>query len=375
MHYSDNLDQSEIGKRLGLSRHVVRRLLYEAKSEGIFRVVYDSPDEQGDLEQQVVRRFGLKRVIIVSGNPATEEGYLELLKKWGKTAGRYFDEVVDGHHNQNLRVGISGGETLTHFANSVEDRMRRSVHVSVTSLVARGPILGSHVEPMINASMLWFRSGRQPGRCQYVTISPYDIESLDKQNARLVLDKVRAEMERLSRMEVVEDHIRELDNIDIAFASLATAEATDDPQLDRLSTRLRGLVISSLYAPTRLLRIPSKSDAVPKGGQKSTDIKPPVGDFCYCLIDEDGNTHDEWSFFLSAGYYSERTRGLRFFSEMVKAGKIVVIIGGAYKERVILAALKKRLFNVWITDEGTAKYALLHSKNPDSAPPHNVSIS
>jgi DNA-binding transcriptional regulator LsrR (DeoR family) len=348
MFHIDHLEKVEIGRRLNLDRHAVRRLLAEAEQQRIIRYVIDSPDDPGDLEQRLLQRFPhLKRVIIVSGNPATEDGYLELLKAWGKAAAGYFDELVDGHQGQNLRVGISGGETLTHFANSVSDRLRRSVHVSALSLVARGPIRGSHVEPMINASILWFRSGRQPGHCQYVTISPYDIESIGQKRPHLVLEKVQTEMTRLAEMSAVEDHIRDLDDIDVAFASIATVEPPSSP-LKTLPDRMRGLVISCLFPPTGLLRHHTAVDSV----------KAPVGDFCYYLIDEEGETRTEWSFFLSGGHYSGNRQRLSFFSDMVANGRIVIIIAGAYKEAAILAALRARLFNVWVTDEASAKYML-----------------
>jgi DNA-binding transcriptional regulator LsrR (DeoR family) len=43
---------------------------------------------------------------------------------------------------------------------------------------------------------------------------------------------------------------------------------------------------------------------------------------------------------------------------MVKEGKHVIVVAGTYKAPAILAALKGELFNVWITDDDTARKIL-----------------
>jgi DNA-binding transcriptional regulator LsrR (DeoR family) len=43
---------------------------------------------------------------------------------------------------------------------------------------------------------------------------------------------------------------------------------------------------------------------------------------------------------------------------MVKDDKRVILIGGLFKTPAIMAALRGKLFNVWFTDEDTARKVL-----------------
>ena len=85
-----------------------------------------------------------------------------------------------------------------------------------------------------------------------------------------------------------------------------------------------------------------------------------VGDLGCCFFDANGNGRKDWEFFLTAGHYSDNSeyRGVEFYRHLVRSGKQVVVVAGIYKVPAILAALKGKLFNVWITDEETARTIL-----------------
>ncbi|WP_263377093.1 sugar-binding domain-containing protein [Granulicella aggregans] len=53
-----------------------------------------------------------------------------------------------------------------------------------------------------------------------------------------------------------------------------------------------------------------------------------------------------------------RDAGLEFYRNMVKQDKRVIVVAGTYKANAVLAALKGKLFNVWVTDDRTAKQVL-----------------
>ena len=82
-----------------------------------------------------------------------------------------------------------------------------------------------------------------------------------------------------------------------------------------------------------------------------------VGEISYCFFDKNGCGRAEWELFLSPGRNTQFW-GPHFFANMVKRGKTVIVIAGQHKEDAIRAALAGKLFNVWITDDRTARLML-----------------
>lgn len=66
-YYEDDLTQKEIGKRFGLSRIKISRLLRLARETRIVQITITPPeDPNADLEREMESRFGLDEVIVVS---------------------------------------------------------------------------------------------------------------------------------------------------------------------------------------------------------------------------------------------------------------------------------------------------------------------
>lgn len=66
-YYEDDLTQQEIGKRLGLSRIKISRLLRLAREARIVQITITPPEDPNvHLEREVESRFGLDEVIVVS---------------------------------------------------------------------------------------------------------------------------------------------------------------------------------------------------------------------------------------------------------------------------------------------------------------------
>lgn len=80
-----------------------------------------------------------------------------------------------------------------------------------------------------------------------------------------------------------------------------------------------------------------------------------IGDLCCSPFDSEGRGKDNWRFFLAAGHYDPKRRGVDFYRKMVEDGKSVIVMVGAYKVPAIVAALKGKLFNVLVTDEASAR--------------------
>ena len=66
MYYEWGLRQNEIAAQLGLSQSTVSRLLNRSKAEGLIRIEIASvPGVYAETEEQLIKKFGLRDVIVV----------------------------------------------------------------------------------------------------------------------------------------------------------------------------------------------------------------------------------------------------------------------------------------------------------------------
>ena len=105
-YYEDDLTQEQIGKRLGLSRIKVSRLLSRAREEGIVQIAVVSPlASHTDLEGQLEARYGLDEAIVVS---PTDQGGSDVIRSLGPAAAACLVRRLQG----NEVVALTWGTTL-----------------------------------------------------------------------------------------------------------------------------------------------------------------------------------------------------------------------------------------------------------------------
>lgn len=337
LFYKDKEPRKVIADRLHTDLRGVAWLLDQAEKHGVVNIqIHRTIDS--DLEHQIKKIFPhIQRLLLVPGQRVeTAVQYAEMIKRYAVATANYFDELVDHHDKGPLHVGVSGGETALEFVNAVPERIRKNLYVHATALVGRGPLYksSSQIEPAVNASILWSRSGRVPGHCEYATVSPYRINRPGLEARK----SVAAELKLLAQSKPIREVIDAMDRIDVAFASLGMVDPGDAPTAQR-----NRIAVSSL-----LQQIVPRKDLVQEGA---------VAALSYCLFDEEGNSRDDWTFFLSAGHFAkdEKRKGLGFFKQMVQEGKKVIVPAGPYKLSALRAALKGKLFNILVTDETTAR--------------------
>jgi len=343
LFYKDGLTQGKIAAELGTYAKRVRLMLREAKRLGLVRIEICDPrtDALVALEEKIGAEFGhlVKVKVVPGGEIETEKEYSELLRRWASEAATYFDTLVDDGKKHN--VGFSGGETLLEVANALPVRDRDKVTFHATAFIGRGRLeKSSHVEPTTVVNVAWARSGRLPGHCQYATVPPYD-------HVGSRFDILR-EVNSLGTRKPIAEVIKELNQLDIAFASLGLVNPGNTSLAhNRLS--MFGLLQASGITPKELTN------------------EGAVGDLSYCLFDDAGQENpvdkekevklskSKWRLFLTAGHHDPQSQGVEFYRQMVEKGGKVIVIAGTYKVRAIQAALKNQLFNVLITDEQSAK--------------------
>jgi DNA-binding transcriptional regulator LsrR (DeoR family) len=337
--YKDGLSKEEIIANSGIHAHRLRWLLQQAREKGIVRIdIYEPPGAAIEsLENALCKKAGLHKVKIVPCSKIESEmEYAALIRRWGFEAAAYFDTLADT--GNVLHVGVSGGETNLEAMTALPDRVRENVHFYGSALIGRGRLPGNtvHVSPSTNATIAWTRSGRLPGHCHFATVPPYDLRIGSKLS-------ITHELDRLAERKPIEDSIREMDAINVAFPGLGPVipggnkPAFSKGHFDRLT-------MTGLLEPVGI----SPTDLATEGA---------VGDVSYCLFDDAGEGRKDWRFFLTAGHYAKdpKRRGIGFYKQMVEDGKKVIIIAGTHKVPAILAALKGKLFNVLITDQISAQ--------------------
>ena len=342
LFYQDDLTKEEIRQRLNLrDRRKVTSLLEAAKEKGRVRIYIDDVKSETGLEQKIRQKYPhLTDVIIVPGVPVTTaQQYSALLKSWGSIAAGYFDKLLDHHPDKILHVGISGGETLLEFVNAVPTRQRPKVHVYATASVGRGrsDITAAHVDPVANATLLWAKSGLLPGNCHYATVPPYS--DLKERGAR-ARGSIAEELEELARRPAIRVVVEAMEKLDVAFGGIGVI---NPPVAD--ATHMSRVTMTGLLKPVSV------------NIERELAREKAIADFAYCIIDEAGSSKDAWNFFISAGHYSKH-HGIAFYRKMVENGKKVVTMAGPYKIRAIAACLRAKAFNVWITDEDSARQIL-----------------
>lgn len=122
LYYLRHLTQDAIGRRLGLSRPTVSRLLARARRNGIVRIEIASPEEaltrmEGELEE----RFGLREAIVVRGGERPEAVQSAI----GRRAAACLDRILGGRQ----RVGVSWGTSLRATLDALPPRRLGTVVV------------------------------------------------------------------------------------------------------------------------------------------------------------------------------------------------------------------------------------------------------
>ncbi|MDO4312193.1 MAG: sugar-binding domain-containing protein [Eubacteriales bacterium] len=113
--YEEGHTQTEIAKRLNISRVTLGRLLDEAKEEGMIK--FEIIDVRGamktlQLEERLRRRFGLQDIKLVDCPNADSDS---VTKKIASEAAAYFEQLV----HSNMKIGLTWGRTLNSMIESL----------------------------------------------------------------------------------------------------------------------------------------------------------------------------------------------------------------------------------------------------------------
>jgi DNA-binding transcriptional regulator LsrR (DeoR family) len=287
--------QAEIGKKLGLTRVRVNRLLSYAKQSGLVQITVTGRLSSAiKLEEDLKQRFQLKDAIVV---PSAQEGE-KLRNVIAAAAGRYLAQNL----RDGMTVGVGWGQTLRHSLSHVPRKAYK--RLSIVSLIG-GLTHSSAVNPHETASHLADIVG---GQCYYFA-GPAFTDSPQTRDALMNQPMLRDVFERGSR-------------VDLAYLSVG--------EMSRTSTMAKlGLITCE------------EVQELQKAGA--------LGDLCSHWLNAKGKLVDHPLNARAVALSPDRLR---------KLPHVVLVSGGKTKVAMIHGVLSARLANAIVTDEATARGVL-----------------
>lgn len=296
-YYEDGLTQKQIGRRFGVSRIKVSRLLRQARQQKIVNIHITPVDDANiDLERALCQKYGLDEVVAVP----TKNGLAgELYHELGVAAA---DTLQRSLQNKET-VAITWGRTLKAVVNNLPAMTKPDIRV----VQALGGINSPDVE--INGAELARKLAQVIGARPILLSSPGLVASREIRDA-LVMDP------QISRV------------IDLAAkADIALVGV--------------GALNSESLARHYNIITPEEYDRL-----KAKDV---IGDIGLRYYNSQGEQVDD--------ELHDRTIGLDL-NQLRKVKRVIGVTGGAEKVESIRAALKGKLINVLITDEITGRALL-----------------
>jgi deoxyribonucleoside regulator len=119
---------SQIGDRLGISRHRVGRLLREAIETGVVKIeIQSSFSKSIEIEQALENAFGLKTSVVVEVSRDLPPEDIKLATC--KAGGQFLRELIKAHHT----IGVGWGTTTFELINQLEPmEIRDATVVQIT---------------------------------------------------------------------------------------------------------------------------------------------------------------------------------------------------------------------------------------------------
>lgn len=120
MYFEEEMRQSDIAKRLGLSQATISRLFKRAKEEGIIRITVNVPaGVYSELEEQLIAQYDLRDAIVVDSVVEDEQ----LVKRDIGAAAAYY---VESTLKPNEVIGISSwSSTLLAMVDALHNVQRK----------------------------------------------------------------------------------------------------------------------------------------------------------------------------------------------------------------------------------------------------------
>jgi len=294
-YYEDGLTQQQIGRRFGLSRIKISRLLSQARDQKIIQITITAPQPtSAGLERQLEESFGLKEAVVVTPSDRRTQ---TVVNQIGAAAANYLLRCLQGKEV----VAISWGTAILATVNALP--AARLPNVRVVQMIGG---LGE-LEAQTHGAELARRMADALGARPRLLHAPGIVKD------RLVRDA-------LAKDPQVADTLELAGRADIAIVGIGLLQPG-----------------STLLSTKNALSEQEVADLQANGA---------IGDIALQFFDKDGNK--------VRGAVDERIVGIDL-DQIKKIPRVIAVAGGQEKLTVIHAALRGRLVNVLITDDAVAE--------------------
>lgn len=298
--YEEGYTQTEIAKKLNISRVTLGRLLDEAKAEGMIK--FEIVDVRGTmktlkLEEKLRKRFGLQDIKLVDCSNTDEDG---VTLKIASEAAAYFEQIV----HSGMKIGLTWGRTLNKMIEHLTTN--KSIQNILVYTLVGGSSQSADFQPNILAQQI---IKKYDGNAHFIT-APFLCQS------EAVCEAMKQEPDIASIIESSQE-------LDATLVGIG-----EEPVRDAL----------------RLSDYPFDTSVI----NELVDAHA-VGDICGNFFDINGNLCDT----------TLKNRTVSIDIQDLPNHKCVIGMGGGEKKtRSILGALNGHYLSVLITDVHTAEEVL-----------------
>lgn len=165
--YEEGYTQTEIAKKLNISRVTLGKLLDEARAEGMVKI--EIVDVRGTmktlkLEEQLRKQFGLQDIKLVDCSNTDEEGTMTRI---ASEAASYFEQIV----HSNMKIGLTWGRTLSKMIEHLTTN--KSIQNILVNTLVGGSAQSADFQPNILAQQL---INKYDGSAHFIT-APFMCQS------------------------------------------------------------------------------------------------------------------------------------------------------------------------------------------------------
>ncbi|MEO6528676.1 MAG: sugar-binding transcriptional regulator [Gemmatimonadaceae bacterium] len=302
LYYLRDQTQQEIAERIGLSRPAVSRLLRDAQTQGIVQITITPPHGLHiDIETRLEERFGLDVVRVVATEPGSTPDLVR--RQIGGAAASFLSRTV----HPGDTIGLAWGTALSAMVQSMAPLATENVHV-VQTLGGIGPPAAEAY-----AGELVRRLAQLLGAAPVLFPTPGVVATPEVRDVLRNDPHVRAALR----------HFDTLDTLYVGIGSIVTNPVLND------------------------------GHSLPPGTHAELVAAGAVGDIALRFFDAEGAP--------VSSTLDDRILGITA-EQLHKVPRVVAVAGGPDKTDAILAALRAKLVDVLITDQGTAEELVRRAK-------------
>ncbi|WP_299547381.1 sugar-binding transcriptional regulator [uncultured Tateyamaria sp.] len=215
LYYGEGLTQSEIAKRLQVSRVTVVNLLREARDQGIVEIHVNGEQlKESTLARELASKFDLEDVYVSDVFDTQAVDRAAVLRQLGRVASMAFLDIVE----PGDRIGIAWGETIMAMSDALPRVRVEGAEVS--------QLIGSMISKRVPASEnCTIRIASQIGAVCYTLHAPALASTPEL--AQLFRDEptIATQLERLQNLDMVAYSIGNLsDETHMAAAGMTTVK-------------------------------------------------------------------------------------------------------------------------------------------------------